>query len=61
VVNDAHFKLPSVRDTDLEKFFGERILGEPLTGDGIYVTKDDYDAFVAAVIDFWNWLVGLVG
>jgi hypothetical protein len=37
------------------------MLGEPLTGEGIYVTKDDYDAFVAAVIDFWNWLAGVVG
>jgi hypothetical protein len=57
-VNDAHFKLPSVRGTELEKWFGDRMLGEPLTGEGIYVTKGDYDAFVAAVIDFWNWLVG---
>ena len=60
-VNDAYFKLPEVRGTDLEKYFGERMLGEPLTGEGIYVTKGDYDAFVAAVIDFWNWLAGVVG
>jgi hypothetical protein len=60
-VNDAHFKLPSVRGTDLEKYFGDRMLGEPLTGEGIYVTKDDYDAFVAAVSDFWKWLAGVVG
>ena len=60
-VNDAHFKLPSVRGTELEKWFGDRMLGEPLTGEGIYVAKGDYDAFVAAVIDFWNWLMGVIG
>jgi len=60
-VNDAYFKLPAVRGTDLEKYFDHRMLGEPLTGEGIYVTKNDYDAFVAAVIDCWNWLPGAVG
>lgn len=59
-VNDAHFKLPSVRGTDLEKWFGDRMLGEPLTGEGIYVVKSDYDEFVTAVIEFWKWLAGLV-
>jgi hypothetical protein len=49
-VNNAHFKLPWVRDTELEKHFGDRMLGEPLTGEGIYVVKADYDAFVVAVI-----------
>ena len=37
------------------------MLGEPLTGEGIYITKDDYDSFVQAVIDFWTWLAGVVG
>jgi len=59
--NDVYFKLPAVRGTDLEKYFGERMLGEPLTGEGIYVTKRDYDAFVGAVIDFWTWLGTAVG
>jgi hypothetical protein len=31
------------------------------TGEGIYITKDDYDSFVQAVIDFWTWLAGVVG
>jgi hypothetical protein len=26
------------------------MLGEPLTGEGLYITKDDYDSFVQAVI-----------
>jgi hypothetical protein len=60
-VNGAHFKLPSVRGTDLDKFFGNRMLGEPLTGEGLYITKDDYDAFVVVVIDYWKWLAGIVG
>lgn len=59
-VNDAHFKLPSVRGTDLEEHLGERMLGEPLTGEGIYVVKTDYDAFVTAVVGFWEWIAGLV-
>ena len=61
-VNDAYFKLPAVRGTDLEKHFGgDHMLGEPLTGEGIYITKEDYDSFVQAVIDFWTWLAGVVG
>lgn len=58
-VNGAHFRLPSVRGTELEKWFGERMLGEPLTGEGIYVVKADYDTFVTAVIEFWEWLAGV--
>jgi hypothetical protein len=51
-----------VRGTDLEKHFGgDHMLGEPLTGEGIYITKDDYDSFVQAVIDFWKWLADVVG
>jgi hypothetical protein len=49
-----------VRGTELEKHFGDRMLGEPLTGEGIYVVKADYDEFVTAVIEFWKWLAGLV-
>jgi hypothetical protein len=61
-VNDAYFKLPAVRGTELEKDFGgDRMLGEPLTGDGIYVTKDNYDAFVQAIVEFWTWLASVVG
>jgi hypothetical protein len=61
-VNDTYFKLPAVRGTGLEKHFGgDHILGEPLTGEGIYVTKDDYDASVKAVITFWEWLAAAVG
>ena len=61
-VNDAYFKLPAVRGTPLGKDFGgAQMLGEPLTGEGLYITKDDYDAFVATVIEFWNWLAGVVG
>ena len=61
-VNPAYFKLPAVRGTEFEAHSsGERMLGEPLTGEGLYVTKADYDAFVQAVIEFWNWLAGVVG
>jgi hypothetical protein len=61
-VNDSYFKLPAVRGTDLEKHFGRaQVLGAPLTGEGIYVTKPDYDAFVKAVVEFWNWLAAVVG
>jgi hypothetical protein len=59
-VNDAHFKLPSVRGTELEKWFGERMLGEPLMGEGIYIDKADYDAFVTAAVEFWKWLASMV-
>ena len=61
-VNDSYFRLPAVRGTDLEQHFSaERMLGEPLAGEGIYLTKSDYDAFVHAVIEFWDWVAGVVG
>lgn len=59
-VNAAHFTLPSVRGTGLEKHFGDRMLGEPLTGEGIYVVKADYDEFVTTVIGFWQWMAALL-
>lgn len=62
VINPAYFQLPAVRGTELEAHIsGGRMLGEPLTGEGLYVTKADYDAFVQAVIEFWRWVAGVVG
>lgn len=56
-LNNNYFMLPAVRGTELAQHFrGDRLAGEPLTGEGIYVTKEQYGAFVNAVIDFWHWL-----
>ncbi len=60
-VNDEYFKHPAVRGTSLAEHFGhDRMQGEPLSGEGMYVTKDDYDGLVAAVVAFWTWLADTI-
>jgi hypothetical protein len=49
------FTLPSMRSTGL-RFELNLPVDHPLTGDGIYVTEDDFKFYAAIVRDFWEWL-----
>ena len=61
-LNPIHFELPAVRGTSLERDEPfEYMLGEPLTGEGIYITKEEYDRFSGAVIEFWKWVGNVIG
>jgi hypothetical protein len=56
------FELPLLRRPayrDLRMRSGpHRPVGAPLTGEDVYVTKEDFDLYARAVLDFWDWLAG---
>lgn len=56
-VNPQYFRLPLMREPAYQDIPGfERPIDARLAGDDIWVTKDDYDRFVDAVVGFWEWL-----
>lgn len=56
-VNPDYFREPMLRQPEFAGIpSSDRQVGTPLAGEDIYVTKDDYDGFVTAVTEFWDWL-----
>jgi hypothetical protein len=54
------FELPALRRPEYRDFRGSRRshlpVGAPLTGEDLYVTKEDFDHYAGAVLEFWDWL-----
>jgi hypothetical protein len=51
------FDHPAVRGLARPGSIGSALIREPLAGEGIYVTRADYDAYAADVAAFWSALM----
>ncbi len=59
--NPVYFRHPGMRNEAFASIPQSDLpVHGPLTGEDIYVTKEDYDAFAQAVFDFWEWLASAV-
>jgi hypothetical protein len=63
-VNPDLFQLPLMRQPGYRDLIPpsdfRRPVEAPLTGEDLYVTKDDYDRYVRSVLDFWEWLLNQI-
>ncbi len=54
------FDLPMVRRTEfrhVRRLEGaHRPVVAPLTGEDLYLTKEDFDSYAKAAVAFWEWL-----
>ena len=56
-LNPIYFREPLIRQPGFEAIpSSDSRIGEPLTGELIFITKENYDDFVRSVIGFWEWL-----